>query len=93
MSGVNWHGDRCAQINIAQTQNKVAGIKDNFLHILDAGEAVHAPNKLQITWAPRRIGPHGLHIFLNGQQCRFILPRKRHMDDAGRNFHARPLAS
>ena len=87
MSGVNWHGDRRAQINIAQTQNKVAGIKDNFFYILDAGETVHAPNKLEIAWAPRRIGSHGLHIFLNGQQSRFILPGERHMDDAGWNFH------
>ncbi len=46
MSRVNWHGNRRTQVNIAQTQNKVAGIKDDLLYLLDAVEAVHAPNKL-----------------------------------------------
>ena len=68
MSGIDRDSDRSAQVNVAKAKDEVAGVKDNFFYLFDAGETVNAPDELEIAWAPWGVGPHGLHIFLNSQQ-------------------------
>src|ERR1700726_1494194 len=65
MPRINRNGDRSAQVDIAQTQNQIAGSKDNSFYPFKALETVHATDELEIAWAPWCVRSYGLHIFLN----------------------------
>ena len=81
MPGIKRCRNRCAQVDIAETKHEIAGIENDALHILDPLQAVDATDKLDIARTPGSIGPHRLHIFVDGELRLRIIPRERQMND------------
>ena len=74
MPWVQWRGHRRAQVHVTQAQHEVTRIKHGAVHSVDVGEAIDAANELDVAGAPGRIHPHGLHVFLDRQPGRAVIP-------------------
>jgi hypothetical protein len=56
------------------------------LHILNRGQAVEAPDELDVVRTPGRIRTHRTHVTLDRVGNRGVRKRKRQPHDAGRNL-------
>ena len=86
MARIHRHGDRRAEINIAETEHEIVRIEHRFHHLLDAVEAIHAADEFDVARQPRRFRAHALDIFFDDRVDRRIVVRQRHPHDARRNF-------
>ena len=74
------------EINVTETEHEVIGGENGFINPLDAVEAVHTADELDVARQPRRLGAHALHVFLDHQMNRRVVVGQRHPDDAGWDF-------
>ena len=84
---IEWRGDRGSQVNIAETEDQVAGFENNPFDLVDTLKPVDAPDEFDVARAPGGIGPDRFHINANRLQRALILPREGKVDDACWNDH------
>ena len=78
------HG--CAQVNVAQSQDQVACLENDVLHLFDAAQPVYPADELNIARAPGGVVAYRLHIFLDRQPRRPIIPGQGEIHDTRRDF-------
>ncbi|MOA28412.1 hypothetical protein D3C78_1493530 [compost metagenome] len=50
MTRVNRYRAGCAEVNIAQPEDQVTGIKNDVAHLLTRAEPVDTLNKIDVVW-------------------------------------------
>ncbi len=82
MPGIDRRGDRGAEVNVPQSEHQIVRRKDCAIDVINRGEAVDPADEFDVAWAPWRVWPNRLHIFLDRQLNRWVVPRERQMDGA-----------
>ncbi len=81
-----------AQIDVAQAEDEVAGVKNRIAHRLAALQPVDALDKIDVVGQPGRAGAHRLLIALHGAERGAVFERHRHPDNARRHFQLADVA-
>jgi len=71
---VDRHGDRRAEIDVAQAKHQIGRLEHDALYLLDRVEAVDAANELDVGRTPGRVGAHAAQIFVDGGLDRGVVP-------------------
>src|SRR5262249_7742215 len=79
--------DGWAEVNVDEPENQIARSENGVLHSIDVGEAVHAPDELEVARTPRCVVAHGAAVFLDRLAHGWIVPTEGHVHDAARNPH------
>ena len=77
MPRIDGRRDRRPEIDIAETENEIAGVEDGALYGGDAVEAIDAADEFDVVRAPGCVGPHQLLIFQHRQLRVRIVPAER----------------
>ncbi len=86
MARIERRRDWRAEINVAEPHHEIARIEDDAAYVVDGIEPVHPADELDVARTPGRVLSHRLHIFVDGDSGRRVVPGERQVNDAARYF-------
>src|SRR6187402_1659460 len=82
MARIERRRHRGAQVHVPKPQHQVARTKYDVLHRLFVGQAIDAPNELDVARGPGGVLAHDLRVLFDREARLWVVPRQRHVDDA-----------